>query len=158
MAGVPHPTTDVAELVAVIEVAAGGLTAVWAHAEEAEQALVSMPQLRALDVIGRVGTLNLNGLASELGTIASSASRLVDRLVAAGFVSREQSRATRREITLTLRPAGTALLGRLQQARRAEIAAVVATMTPAAARALARGLEAFAQAAESRDNESLAQA
>lgn len=138
---------SVAELAEAIEAAAGPLVSVWAHAAETENALVSNPQLRALTAIDRHGALNLNGLASELGTIASSASRLVDRLVAAGLVERELSEATRREVTVTLRPAGQQLLERLQHIRRAEITLILADMTPTAARALARGIREFADAA-----------
>lgn len=137
-----------AELAEAIEAAAGPLVAVWAHAAETEQSMVSHPQLRALTAIDRHGALNLNGLAAELGTIASSASRLVDRLVAAGLVERELSEATRREVTVTLRPAGRQLLERLQQVRRAEITSILGVMTPAAARALAHGMREFAAAAQ----------
>lgn len=136
------------ELAEAIEAAAGPLVSVWAHAAETENALVSNPQLRALTAIDRHVALNLNGLAAELGTIASSASRLVDRLVAAGLVERKLSEATRREVTVTLRPAGQQLLERLQHIRRAEITSILAEMTPTAARALTRGMREFAAAAQ----------
>ena len=143
-----QPVVDPSELAEAIEAAAGPLVSVWAHAAETEQSLVSHPQLRALTAIDRHGALNLNGLAAELGTIASSASRLVDRLVAAGLVERELSEATRREVTVSLRPSGQQLLERLRQVRRGEIAMILQEMTPTAARALARGMREFAAVAE----------
>lgn len=148
---------SVAELAEAIEAAADPLLAVWAHAAETENALVSNPQLRALMAIDRHGALNLNALASEMGTVASSASRLVDRLVAAGLIERELSEATRREVTVTLRPAGRQLLERLQHIRRSEITSILADMTPTAARALARGMREFATAARHRQETSLPQ-
>lgn len=148
MAVLRHTSSDAAELAAAIEATAGPLISVWAHAADSEQALISGPQLRALRALDRPGGLNLNGLAAELGTIASSVSRLCDRLVAAGLINREPSAATRREISLTLRAAGEELLARLARARRDEITAVLDGMTPTAARALARGLGEFARAAQ----------
>lgn len=148
MVDVISPGSDPAELAAAVEVAAASLTVVWAHAAESLQSLVSGPQLRALTAINRHGSLNLTGLAAELGAAPSATSRLCDRLVAASLVRRQLSAATRREITLTLRPAGQRLLAQLEQARRAEIAGVLQRMPPAAVRALVRGLNEFARAAE----------
>lgn len=48
-------------------------------------------QLRALLVIEGAGSLNLNRLAGLLGASASAASRLCDRMQAAGLVSRDRA-------------------------------------------------------------------
>jgi DNA-binding MarR family transcriptional regulator len=138
---------ELAELTAAIEAAAWPLNAIWARAPEIVQARVSAPQVRALRAIDQHGPLNLNQLADKLGVLPSSASRLCDRLVAAGLIAREFSVNSRREITLTLHPAGSQLLAALQAARRTEIAAVLNGMTPTGARALLRGLREFAAAA-----------
>lgn len=133
-------------LAGAIEAAAWPLNAIWARAPEIVQARVSAPQARALRAIDQHGPLNLNQLADELGVLPSSASRLCDRLVAAGLIDRAFSRTSRREITLTLRPAGHQLLAALQAARRAEIAAVLAGMPSTAVDALLHGLRQFAAA------------
>ncbi len=54
-------------------------------------AAVPPVQLRALLVIDRAGSLNLSGLAGLLGASASAASRLCDRMQAAGLVSRDRA-------------------------------------------------------------------
>lgn len=135
-------------LAALVDEAAGALLAVAVHAAEAVQSRVSAPQLRALRIVAEHASLNLGGLADELGVLPSSATRLCDRLVAAGLLRREVSETNRREITLTLRPAGERLLARLQETRRAELAAVIARMAPGAAADLVRGLEEFTRAAQ----------
>ncbi len=56
-------------------------------------------QLRALLTIERAGRLNLNKLAAALGASASAASRLCDRMEAAGLLSRDRA-VSRREIVL----------------------------------------------------------
>ncbi len=140
-------TMDLAGLAAAVDAAAVALLAAVVRPVEAVQARVSATQLRALRVVAEHGSLNLGGLADVLGVIPSSASRLCDRLVAAGLLRRELSEHNRREVTLTLQPAGRALLARLQAARQAELAAVLVRMSPEAAAALVHGLEEFARAA-----------
>src|SRR4051794_19707255 len=78
---------------------------------------VSLVQLRALTVLDDVDGANLNQLSQGMGVTVSTASRLVDRLVAAGLVDRRPSELTRREITLDLTPQGRALLGRYDDLR-----------------------------------------
>jgi DNA-binding MarR family transcriptional regulator len=80
--------------------------------------------------------------------ILSSASRLCDRLVAAGLIDREPSRADRREIALTLTPHGVGLLANLRAERRRRLAAVLAGMSETSRTALLRGLREFALVAD----------
>jgi DNA-binding MarR family transcriptional regulator len=79
---------------------------------------LSAVQLRALTILPDNARGNLNGLAAAMGVTVSTASRLVDRLVAAGLVDRRPSPQTRREISLSLTPAGR---GRLQRYDRLRI-------------------------------------
>ncbi|WP_171058319.1 MarR family winged helix-turn-helix transcriptional regulator [Modestobacter altitudinis] len=78
---------------------------------------VSLVQLRALSVIDEADGANLMRLTDGMGVTVSTASRLVDRLVAAGLVDRRQSEVTRREITLTLTAQGRSLLARYDELR-----------------------------------------
>jgi DNA-binding MarR family transcriptional regulator len=79
---------------------------------------LSAVQLRALTILPDNARGNLNGLAAAMGVTVSTASRLVDRLVAAGLVDRRPSPQTRREISLSLTPARR---GRLQRYDRLRI-------------------------------------
>jgi DNA-binding MarR family transcriptional regulator len=111
------------------------------------QAQASPPQLRALLVVGDHGSLNLNQLAEELGVIPSSASRLCDRLVAAGLLDRRVSEQNRREVVLTLRGEGQRLLETVEHHRHDALADVLNGMRPVGRKALLSGLEAFAEVA-----------
>ena len=80
---------------------------------------LSPVQLRALTVLQQDPGANLNDLAEGMGVTVSTASRLVDRLVAAGLVDRKPSPRTRREISLALSPGGRGLLQRYDRLRLA---------------------------------------
>jgi DNA-binding MarR family transcriptional regulator len=75
-----------------------------------EVAALSPVQLRALTALHSMGEANLGRLAGEMGVTVSTASRLVDRLAAAGRVHRRPSPADRREVSLSLTAGGEALL------------------------------------------------
>lgn len=80
---------------------------------------VSPVQLRALTVLRETAGANLVQLALGMGVTVSTASRLVDRLVAAGLADRRPSPQTRREISLSLTRAGKATLTRYDRLRLA---------------------------------------
>lgn len=140
----PHPGD---ELPASISAAAECLVAVWLRASERATERVSPSQLRALTVISRHDGINLSGLAAELGAIPSSATRLCDRLVAAGLLLREPAPRNKREVRLYLSGEGKALLEHIAANRRADLAAVLTGMSQADRKALLDTLESFAAAA-----------
>lgn len=78
-------------------------------------------QLRALTVLAELDGANLVALADAMGVAVSTASRLVDRLVAADWVDRRQSEANRREISLSLTDTGAGLLARYDDLRLAAL-------------------------------------
>ena len=84
---------------------------------------VSTVQLRALTVLQETPGANLFQLAQGMGVTVSTTSRLVDRLVAAGFVDRRPSAQTRREISLALTRTGRARLRRYDDLRLAGLRA-----------------------------------
>jgi DNA-binding MarR family transcriptional regulator len=137
-----------ARAAAEVEAAAEALVGIWAHVAESLDVRVSPTQLRALTAVGQYGELNLSQLAEVLGALPSSASRLCDRLEAAGLLTRDTGRASRRAVSLRLTPEGEALLDLARTSRQEQIAQVLGTMTPAARRELAEGLAAFQRAAE----------
>jgi DNA-binding MarR family transcriptional regulator len=78
---------------------------------------VSPVQLRALTALRRLGEANLVQLAEEMRITVSTTSRLVDRLVAAGWVHREPSPRNRREVLVTLTDSGRQLLRQYDERR-----------------------------------------
>ncbi|MGM1062687.1 MarR family winged helix-turn-helix transcriptional regulator [Saccharothrix sp. Mg75] len=134
--------------VAAVERAADVLAALWTASQHELETRVSASQFQALTVIARHGRVNLNGLAEAMGAIPSSASRLCDRLQAAGFVARCESGHSRREVELTLTRSGRALMAEVSRLRRREVARILAGMSPADRLHLVMGLTGFAEAAE----------
>jgi DNA-binding MarR family transcriptional regulator len=133
---------------AEVEAAAEALVGIWAHVAESLDVRVSPTQLRALTAVGRYGELNLSQLAEALGALPSSASRLCDRLEAAGLLTRDTGRASRRAVSLRLTQEGEALLEQARTSRQEQIALVLGAMSPADRADLAQGLAAFQRAAE----------
>src|ERR1700753_1025113 len=91
---------------AEVEATAEALVGIWAHVAESLDVRVSPTQLRALTAVGRYGELNLSQLAAALGALPSSASRLCDRLEAAGLLTRDTGRGRRRALRLRVTPDG----------------------------------------------------
>jgi DNA-binding MarR family transcriptional regulator len=134
-------------LAAEVDLAAAALLSVWDQARERVGTRLSVSQLRALLAVEESPGINLRRLAEALNMILSSGSRLCDRLVAAGLIDREPSRADRREIALTLTPNGEQLLADLRAERRRRLAEVLDAMPEASRAALLRGLLDFARSA-----------
>jgi DNA-binding MarR family transcriptional regulator len=132
---------------AAVDDAAQALLAAWDAAREQATPRLSGPQLNALLVVERAEGINLRGLATQLKMILSSASRLCDRLVAAGLVERVPGRSDRREIALFLTPSARQVLDHLRTTRRALLATVLDRMSASGQTALLRGLTEFAAVA-----------
>jgi DNA-binding MarR family transcriptional regulator len=136
---------------AAVDDAALALLATWDAAREQATHRLSWPQLSALLAVERDEGINLRGLAGRLNMILSSASRLCDRLVAAGLVERVPGRSDRREIALYLTPSSRQLLDELRGLRRTMLGAVLERMSPVGRAALIRGLTEFAAAVREPD-------
>ncbi|WP_433387211.1 MarR family winged helix-turn-helix transcriptional regulator [Micromonospora sp. KLBMP9576] len=130
---------------------ADALLTVWEAARERTTSRVSGAQLRAIMLVEQYEGINLRRLATGLDMLLSSASRLCDRLVAAGMLEREPGRLDRREISLHLTPEAHSLLAELRDDRRQQLAAILADMTPQGRQALLRGMREFDGAARQRD-------
>src|SRR5262249_20568481 len=129
-------------LTARVEIAARGLLTLTARASVRLPQGISLTQLRALTVVEDAGPCSLGVLANGMGISTSSASRLVDRLIAAGVLDRRQSNISRREVILQVTHRGKRLLRRHEESRRAVFGELLRRMTDAEVRALIRGLEA----------------
>lgn len=111
---------------------------------------VNTPQLRVLVRIHALGPQNLGGVAAELGVHASNATRICDRLVAAGLLERREDPVDRRYIALDLTVKGRDLVNTVLEHRRQTIAEVISRMPAGRRPALVAAMEAFAAAAGGR--------
>jgi DNA-binding MarR family transcriptional regulator len=128
-----------------------GLTVLLNACERAVEGIgssVPSVQLRALLIIDRMGSLNLNQLATGLGASASASSRLCDRMAAAGLLTRERAAGSRREILLVLTESGRRLAGWVREQRRAALDELLRAMGADGREALVRGLQELAAAEE----------
>lgn len=91
---------------------------------------VSVVQLRALTVLDHLGAANLGDLADGMGVTPSTASRLVDRLVQAGFVDRRAAQHSRREISVQLTQHGRTTLQRYDDLRLAALQDALGGLPP----------------------------
>lgn len=132
----------VAELAARVELAARALLSISTRASMELPESVSMTQLRGLAAVQEHGPCTLNTFADALMVSTSSASRLVDRLSAAGLLDRQPSPTSRREVRLEITPRGTRLWQEHTAARQALFAEVLRGMPDRDVRALLRGLHA----------------
>ena len=107
---------------------------------------LTIPQFRLLVVLHGRGTMKLSAMAEILGVNPSTATRMVDRLVAAGFVDRRLNPASRREVLLDLTEVGTTTVVKVTKQRRKSIARIVNRMPVEHSSALVRTLEAFNEA------------
>jgi DNA-binding MarR family transcriptional regulator len=109
---------------------------------------VSPVQLRALTVLREAPAANLAQLAEAMGVTVSTTSRLVDRLIAAGWVDRRQSPENRREVRLTLTGPGKGLLRRYDAERVTALRDCLAQLPTDRREAVAEALEEFRRAAD----------
>jgi DNA-binding MarR family transcriptional regulator len=101
-------------------------------------------QMRALLIIDRTGSMNLSRLAGALGATASAASRLCDRMEAAGLLTRHRAGASRREIVLRPTESGRRLAEWVRSRRRAALGTMLESLTEDGRQALARSLAELA--------------
>ncbi len=114
-------------------------------AEVAEE--VTLPQYRALVVLAAKGPQRSVSLAEALGVTPPTATRMCDRLVRKGLVRRRGARDDRREVRVSLTPAGQELVQEVTRRRRAEIEAMLAKIAPGDQAAMVELFGALARAA-----------
>lgn len=137
---------DVDALTSAVLTASRLLVAVVARSLAAVQEAVTLPQFRLMVVLASRGPMKLAAVADQLAVNPSTALRMVERLSAAGMVSRGVNPAVRREIIIGLTSAGQRLVDDVTARRRAEIATIVARMDSSQRTSLVAALWAFAEA------------
>ena len=108
---------------------------------------VTLPQYRALVVLGQHGTQRPVDLATALDVSPSTATRMCDRLVAKSLVDRDRVGDDRREVRVRLSDRGRALVDEVTRRRRAELAVLLAALPAERQEAIAAALRTFADAA-----------
>jgi len=123
------------------------LVAVAARSLAEHNESVTITQFRMLVVLRNQPDLTLNQLADQLGVIASTAMRMINRLLKADLVTRRDNPDDRREILLALTAAGREIVDTVTKRRRAEINRIVSAMPTPPRAELISALHAFADAA-----------
>jgi DNA-binding MarR family transcriptional regulator len=135
------------ELVSALLTASRALVGVSARSLAHVEDAVTITQFRTLVVLEGHGDTRLNQLAERLAVTPSTALRMVDRLIAANLVTRQENKADRREVLIALTRDGARLVREVTLRRRAEIATIVAAMPEEGRQEVVAALNAFAQAA-----------
>ncbi|MBF6126645.1 MarR family winged helix-turn-helix transcriptional regulator [Nocardia brasiliensis] len=107
---------------------------------------ITIPQFRTLVILSTRGPSNVAALAGILGVRPSTATRMVDRLVAAELIDRKPNPNSRRELIVELTARGHEIVAAVTERRREEIAVVVAELPEADRHGLVHALTAFAAA------------
>lgn len=128
--------------------AAEALIVTWTAVAQDAVPRLSALQLEALLIVRRSPGINLTGLAERISATPPAASRLCDRLEAAGLLDRRRTSANRRAIELRLTSHGLRMLDTLSERRIDAIGRVLGEVPADQGEALLAGLRAFAEAVE----------
>ncbi len=110
--------------------------------------VVTPPQLRALVLVATRPDVDGATIAASLDIHPSGATRLCDRLVAAGLLDRATSASDRRRVVLSLTEDGVRLVSSVMDHRRVALKEVLERMSAKDVQALTLGLAAFSDAAD----------
>ena len=122
----PAATRD--DLVDALLSASRAMVALAARSLADLDADVTLPQYRALVVLASRGPQRVVDISAELGVNPSTGTRMCDRLVRKSLIRRYRSASDRREVRLTLSPAGRHLVQEVTRRRREELVRLVDTM------------------------------
>ncbi|MEV6959665.1 MarR family transcriptional regulator [Streptomyces sp. NPDC051207] len=140
------PGEDVLALAREIGDAVDGLADLWAGAAQGARLRLPPQQLRALRILESAPGMNLTALAERMELGMPAASRLCDRLEAAGLLERMLHPRNRREVRLELTGPGRQILEEVAARRAKALAAVLAAMDPNALEALSGGMRGLVRA------------
>jgi DNA-binding MarR family transcriptional regulator len=119
------------ELVDVVLSASRVLVAVAARSLADVGEEVTLTQYRSLVVLASRGPQGVAALADAVAVTPPTASRMCERLVKKGLVTRRADRRDRRQVRIALSAAGRNLVDTVTARRRAEIEQLVASIPPA---------------------------
>jgi DNA-binding MarR family transcriptional regulator len=110
-------------------------------------AAVTLPQFRLLAVLDDLGPVPSGQAAQTLGLDRSTITRLADKMVAAGHVTRGTDPRHRGVVTLELTASGRDLVAAASAWRQRELARIMARLTPAEQAAVTASLGLLVRAA-----------
>ncbi|MHB8328224.1 MAG: MarR family winged helix-turn-helix transcriptional regulator [Acidimicrobiales bacterium] len=108
---------------------------------------VTLPQYRTLAVLSYGGPCRLAALATSLAVSPSTATRMCDRLVRKGLITRSRDELDRREVNLAVTDDGRALVGQVIKRRRSDVRALLKSIPADARQPLITSLQVLAAAA-----------
>ena len=135
------------EVVQATLAASRGLMGVMARSMASVLDQITLPQFRVLVLLSVSGPMRTGALADRSGVHASTLTRTADRLVRGGWVRRIENPLSRREVIIELTDSGAALVREVTDRRAAELATILARLTPEGQAQVLAGLETFAAAA-----------
>ncbi|MET3808359.1 DNA-binding MarR family transcriptional regulator [Nakamurella sp. UYEF19] len=141
----PAPSPD--DFVTALLTASRVLVGVSARSLTVVEDTVTLSQFRALVVLVGYGEVNLNRLAELLAVNSSTAMRMIDRLLISDLVTRRENPGNRREVLLAVSFHGSAVVRKVTEARRQDIARIVQAMPAGQRTDLIAALRGFADAA-----------
>jgi len=124
-----EPLEAPTEALEVLQSATRLLTGVALRSLEVLDGAVTLPQFRMLAVLADIGPARSARVARALGLEASTVTRLADRLVATGHVSRGTEAGHRGVVTLELTAPGHVLVDRVAAWRQHELARMLSLLT-----------------------------
>lgn len=98
--------------------------------QRGRSAEISVHQFRTMGYIQRNPDASVSDLAHFLMLTLPSISKLVDGLVKQGLVSREESSADRRRVTLRLTAQGESIVNEARAAAQARLAQLISQLSP----------------------------
>lgn len=116
---------------AVLQAATRMLAGVALRSMDALDGAVTLPQFRLLAVLADLGPVPSGRAAQALGLDRSTITRLADRVLAAGYVTRGSDPGHRGVVLLDLTPSGRDLVITAGAWRRQELARIMARLSPA---------------------------
>lgn len=122
--------TEIPKSVEALQDATRVLAGVALRSLEVLDGAVSLPQFRVLAVLADLRQARSARVASALSLEASTVTRLVDRLVASGHVSREVDPSNRSAVTLALTPRGQRLVTEVAAWRKRELTRILQVLEP----------------------------
>jgi DNA-binding MarR family transcriptional regulator len=120
------------------------------HAADFLEIAVTMPQAKLLYLLGAVGDLHMSELVTRLGVSLSTVSGLVDRVVDAGLANRREDAADRRQVVVSLTPAGAAFIDRFRELNARQMRELLGELDDTGLGHVQAALEALNVAAEQR--------
>ena len=136
--------TDVRDLVELSRLLVG----VAYRSLEAPARPLPLPQFRALAVLAQQGPCGAGSLAEALDLVPSTVTRVCDKLVVAGLITRRTRPGNRREVELDVTDPGREIVEEVLTARAAELEQVLRLMPRESRRRLAAALPDLLRAAD----------